>query len=221
MSTADRPEQQPTQRLYGDQTRPLPPRDQWDDVAGEGDWRAVDDRSGARRPAPRRERPRRGRELLFAVIGALIGVAAAFVIIALGTADGSADDPATVAAQDRIAALDAALAERDAQVAELETRVAEAEAAVGERAEDIEAQRQALDDRAAALDDRARALDEREAAAEQREAELAERERTGTPATPEDPAAPGDDAPIDEETAQTIIDRVIDQIREMFQGEGG
>jgi septal ring factor EnvC (AmiA/AmiB activator) len=179
-----------------------------------------DEPDHTRSGAPRRRPPRRtGRDLLIGASAAIFGFLLAFVLVALGTSD-PAPDGELAAAQERIRTLEAEVGERDARVGDLEARLAEAEAAAGDRAADVEAQRRALDDRAASLDERARNLDAREAALEERERAVAERERRvaeaeGEPPTG-DPAPPGVPS-IDEEAARSIVERVLEQIREVFQ----
>jgi hypothetical protein len=141
----------------------------------------------------------------------VLGFIIAFIVFALGTS-GDADEAELAAAREDVAELESAVDERDAQIADLEARLAEAEAAAGARADDIESQRQALDERAANLDDREAALGERAEALDQREQEIEQRERD---ADTDDGSGPG----LDEETAEGIVDRVVDQIRELFQGD--
>lgn len=198
--------------------------------------------AGPQGPDDEEVEPRsKGREAIIGLAGAIIGFILAFVVVALGTG-GSPDDGQATAAEERIAALEeelgerdaqlaereAELAERDAAITELETRVADAEAAAGEGAAALESQRQALDQRAAALDERAAALDARETALEEREAELGQAPPPDPGDAPagEEPGAeqPGDgilpdDLPqIDGETAETIVERVIERIRELLPG---
>lgn len=149
--------------------------------------------------------PGRGKMVAIALVAALVGFVIAFVVVALGTGDDGASELAAM--QEEVDDLEAALEERDARIADLEARLDEAEAAAGQRADDIETQREALDARAAALD-------EREAALEERQNALAERERAVEDAAEdEDGTAPT----FDEETTQGIVDRVVEQIRDLFQ----
>lgn len=150
----------------------------------------------------------RGREIAIGAIGAVVGFVIAFVVVALGTS-GDADDPQLAAAQEEIEELEATIDERDATVDDLEARLAEAEAAAGARADDIDAQREALDERAGILDDREAALRDRSEALDERERQLDQREQE----EPGDSPGPG----IDQETAEGIVDRVVDQIRDLFQ----
>jgi hypothetical protein len=176
---------------------------------------------------------RRGRDLAFGVGGLVLGFLIAVIVIALGTSDRTAGgEPAD---SERIQELEAGLAERDAAIGELEAQVAEAQAAAGATDADAEAQRQALDERAQALDARVDAIDERSTALDQREAQLdqrqseldqreadlAERERqTEQPAdggeTDGDEDGEGLLPDLDTEEVETIIDRLLDRIRELF-----
>jgi hypothetical protein len=152
----------------------------------------------------------RGREIAIAAIGAVIGFVIAFLVVALGTSD-DGDDAQLAAAQEEIEELEAGVEERDATIGELEARLSEAEAAAGARADDVEAQRDALDERASILDEREAALRERADALDERERELDQREQDASTESP----GPG----IDEETAEGIVDRVVEQIRDLFQRE--
>jgi hypothetical protein len=171
---------------------------------------AADDLDGHQQPVEEEpeQTSNRGREIAIGAIGAVVGFVIAFVVVALGTS-GDADDPQLAAAQEEIEELEATVGERDAAIDELEARLAEAEAAAGARADDIDAQRDALDDRAGALDDREAALRDRAEALDERERQLDQREQED----PGDSPGPG----IDQETAEGIVDRVVDQIRDLFQ----
>jgi hypothetical protein len=181
---------------------------------------------------------RRGRDLAFGVGGLVLGFLIAVIVIALGTSDRTPEGEAAVGTE-RIEELEAGLAERDAAIAELEAQVAEAQAAAGASDADAEAQRQALDERAQALDDRvdaidgrSTALDQREAELEQRQAELDQRERdlADREQQAEEPGdggetdggGDGDDGgegllpDLDTEEVETIIDRLLDRIRDLF-----
>jgi hypothetical protein len=149
----------------------------------------------------------RGKAVALAVAALLVGFVLAFIVVALGTSDGT-DDGQLVASQEEVEELERAVEERDAQIADLETRLAEAEAAAGARADDVEAQRQALDERAANLDDREAALQERAEALDERERQIEQREQD---------ADDDSGTVIDEETAEGIIDRIVDQIRDLFE----
>jgi hypothetical protein len=182
-----------------------PLRDSYDAGAAAGDAEWQD-------PAVEEEQEpstNRGREVAIGAIGAVIGFVLAFIVVALGTS-GDADDPQLAAAQEEIEELEATVDERDAAIDELEARLAEAEAAAGARADDVDAQREALDERAGILDEREAALQDRAAALDERERQLDQREQE----EPGDSPGPG----IDQETAEGIVDRVVDQIRDLFQG---
>lgn len=235
ISTHDGDDQDATRRIELPDERPStgqahgspPPSGQ---SPGYGDERT--DRVGEPEPEPE---PRRGRDLGFAAIGALVGLLLTFVVIAL-TTGGANDDPA--ADDTAIEARDAEIAERDRQIDELDARILDLEAQLAEVGDDsadqdaeLAAQRQALDERLEALDarveeadNRQAALDERTAALDQREAELAEREAEGDAPPPDGGGDGGDDGAggggVDlddlEETAQGIVDRVLDEIRNLF-----
>ena len=165
----------------------------------------------------------RGKRVAIGVISGLAGFILAFIVIAIFTGDDEAVvDPGIAAAEERIEALEAELADRDLQIEELEARLDEAEAAIGESDADIEAQREALDERATALDQRASALDEREVALDQREAAIAEREQQAdvdpAPADPDpDPDDNGLTPPqFDEDQVENIVNRVLERLRELF-----
>jgi hypothetical protein len=183
-----------------------PLRDPYD-AGGAADDAAWQDPADEEEP----EQPsNRGREIAIGAIGAVIGFVLAFIVVALGTG-GDADDPQLAAAQEEIEELEATVDERDAAVDELEARLAEAEAAAGARADDVDAQREALDERAGILDEREEALRDRAEALDERERQLDQREQE----EPGDSPGPG----IDQETAEGIVDRVVDQIRDLFQGD--
>jgi uncharacterized protein HemX len=144
---------------------------------------------------------RRGRDLLFVLVGVVLGLAIALVVVALMTGDEADQVPE---AEARVEHLEAEVADRDARIADLETRLAEAEAAAGGREQDIEEQRRALDARAAVLDEWSDALTEREAA-------LAERERVL--GTFPDLEVPG----LDDEVVDNIVERILEQLRGWFR----
>ncbi len=156
---------------------------------------------------PGRGRHGRGALVATGIMGLLVGVVAAFLLFALGTSDPTED----MAAQERITELEIQLEEREAEIAELEARLAEAEAAAGERDADLEQQRDALEERSRVLDDRQQALDERQAALDDREATIADREARVREAEED-----GDGLELDEETARTIVDRIVDTIRDLL-----
>lgn len=212
-----------TQEPPDDATRPIPRRSpddgadqtrQVEPPPGSGEHASTPAGEGLASDEPADE-PSSSRARTFAIgaFGAVIGFIIAFVVVALGLSD-PAPDGQLAAAQEEIEQLEASLEERDAQVAELEARLVEAEAAAGARDEDAEAQRQALDERATILDERQDALEERAAALERRADELDERERAIADREDADDGAP---LPIDEETAEGIIDRIVEQIRDLFQ----
>lgn len=233
MSSWDRPHDDRTQRLPSEGTEPEsePVAVYEATEAWEGDVPVETGPStgtGLQEDEPPPEPRSRAREAMIGLGGALLGFVLAFVVVALGTSgDAPADDGQLAAAQERIETLEAELAQRDAAVAdleaqrdELETRLAEAEVAAGEGAADVEAQRQALDERAAALDERAAAIEEREAALDQREAELGDTP-PADPAEPGEGLFPGDGLPeLDGETADTIVDRIIEELRDLLPGGG-
>ena len=168
------------------------------------------------------EEPGRGKRVAIGLISGLAGFILAFIVIAIFTGDDEAMvDPGVAAAEERIEALEAELADRDLQIEELQARLDEAEAALGESDADIEAQREALDERATALDQRASALDEREIALDQWEAAIAEREQQAdvdpAPADP-DPGENGGLTPpeFDEDELENIVNRVLERLRELF-----
>lgn len=148
------------------------------------------------------------RTLAIGAVGALIGFVIAFLVVALGTSD-DADEAQAAAAQEQIEELEATVEERDATIAELEARLAEAEAAAEARDDDTEAQSEALEERARNLDEREAALQERSEALDQREQELGQQDGDGD--------GGGTTPSFDEEAAENFIDRVVDQIRELFQ----
>lgn len=152
----------------------------------------------------------RGRTFVIGLIGAVIGFAAAFVVVALFTPGTETD-----VSDEQLAAMEAQLEDRDAQIADLEARVADAEALAGGREQDLDAQQRALDERAAALQEWSDALSDREAAVARREAAVAERESS----TDDSPPADNDglDLPsLDDEAVDTIVQRVLDGLRNLF-----
>jgi hypothetical protein len=177
------------------------------------------------------EPSRRGRDAIIGLAGLLLGVVLAFVLVALGTRTPGTDPETADAAalQERIAELEAQVDEQAAQVAGLEAQLADEDVATDQRAADLEAQRQAQEQRSAALDARAQALDEREAALDRRAAEPPPVAPPPPDAPVTDPAPdepPADEQPggglpslpdIDTEQAETIIERVLEQIRDLFQ----
>lgn len=181
--------------------------------------------SGEGAPRSRGRRFRRG--FVIWLVGAVVGFAAAFVVVALGTGDPTDGE---LAAEQRIAELEAELEQRDAQLADLEAQLAEAEAAAGAREEDIEAQRRALDERTEVLDEWAQTLAVREADVAEREAELAARqgqleELRRQVEDASDVELPEVDLPdldlpelpdVDDGLVDTIVERVLEQLREWF-----
>ena len=209
-------ENDPTRRIPAEPTSGQ--RDSRYDRAPGDDRDAWQRERGAADPVQPPGRPprRRGRDIGMWVFGAVIGFVVAFLVVALGT-DEAADGDA--AAASRIEALEADLDDRDAQIEELEARLAEAEAAAGDRAEDVQAQRDALDERAVALDGRAEALAEREEALDQRESDLADREAAVDEPPADDDADNGGLPDIDSDDVDTVVDRVLEQLRDLFGGD--
>jgi Tfp pilus assembly protein PilN len=174
--------------------------------------------------------PRRGRDIGFAIAGALVGILLTFVVIALTTGG----ETGTAGTDDAaLAEREAELAERDRQIEELDARVMDLEAQLAEVGDDsadrdaeLAAQREALDERLAALDarveeadNRQAALDERANALDQREAAIAEAEAdTGSPPTDSDDSDGDGGIDLDDlgETAEGVIDRVLEEIRNLF-----
>jgi hypothetical protein len=179
----------------------------------------------------------RGKHALLVLLGAVLGFALAFLVVALATS-GDDTDADVVATQEQLDALEAELEARDATIADLEAQLAEAEAAAGERDEDIEAQRQALDERSQSLDDREAALDARQDALDEREAAIVDREdQAGTQPPPDtdddgDTGDTGDggeggetgdgglpDIDTDEiaEEVENVVERILDWLRGLFE----
>jgi hypothetical protein len=183
----------------------------------------------------------RGKSALLVLLGAVLGFALAFLVVALATG-GDDTDADLVATQEQVDALEAELEARDATIADLEAQLAEAEAAAGERDEDIEAQRQALDDRSQSLDDREAALDARQDALDEREAAIVEREEQAGAQPPPDTGDTGDtgetgdtgdggeggdtgdggglpDIDTDEiaEEVENVVERILDWLRGLFE----
>lgn len=168
--------------------------------------------------------PRRGRAVLLVLLGLVIGFVAAFIVIALGSGDAStAEDPELATLQDENALLQAELDERDTRIADLEAQLDAADSAAGEQDAELQAQRDALDERANQLDDRASQLDDREDALDRREDELAEREAEPSPEPqPDTDTGTEPDADPGEimEDAEGIVDRILEGIRDLFDGDG-
>lgn len=182
--------------------------------------------------------PRRGRDIGFMVAGALIGVLFTFVFIALTTNGDTAEvgeDPAVAEREAELAEREQQIEELDARVADLEAQLAAADGNSDDLDEELAAQRDALDDQVAAvdarmeeLDDLQASLDERAEALDQREAAIADAEAdAGSPDG--DGAGDGGDGASDSdggidldeldelgEDAQGVIDRALEEIRNLF-----
>lgn len=178
--------------------------------------------------------PRRGRDIGLVVAGVLAGILLTFVFIALTTGGDTTDVGDDPAAAER----EAELAEREQQIEELDARIADLEAQLAEVGDDsadrdaeLTAQREALDERLAAidarveeLDNRQSALDDRADALDRREAAITEEEAdTGSPNDDRDAGDDGEDdggggIDLDDigDSAEGLIDRVLEEIRNVF-----
>lgn len=178
---------------------------------------------------------RRGRDIGLMAAGALIGVLFTFIFIALTTGG----DTPEVGEDPVVAEQEAELAEREQQIEELDARIADLEAqlsaADGDSDDELTEQRDALDERLTAVDDRAEELDDLQASLDERAEALDEREAAISDAEADAPDGDGgsegggggdsgsgdggvDLDRLDElgEDAEGVIDRALEEIRDLF-----
>lgn len=172
--------------------------------------------------------PRRGRDIGLLVAGALVGVLFTFVFIALTTGGDTAevgDDPAVAEREAELAEREQQIEELDARIADLESQLAAAGGDSDDRDEELAAQREALDERLAAVDARAEELDDLQASLDERAEALDQREAAITDAETDAGSPDGDGASddgggidLDElgESAEGVIDRALEEIRNLF-----
>jgi len=177
--------------------------------------------------------PRRGRDIGILLAGVLAGILLTFVVIALTTGGDTTDvgdDPAAAEREAELAEREQRIEELDARIADLDAQLAEVDGDSADRDAELAAQREALDERLAAidarmeeLDNRQAALDDRAEALDQREAAIADAENdAGSPNGGSDGGSEDDggDGGIDlddlGDSAEGVIERVLEEIRNLF-----